>query len=42
MGREAHGLDSQMGFLHRDRTRRMSLALHLMEELRAPMPTAWR
>lgn len=34
---EAHGLDPQMGFLHRDRPGRMSLALDLMEELRAPM-----
>ncbi|MGM0583764.1 MAG: type I-C CRISPR-associated endonuclease Cas1c [Pseudomonadota bacterium] len=34
---EAHGLDPQMGFLHRDRPGRMSLALDLMEELRAPV-----
>ncbi len=34
---EAHGLDPQMGFLHRDRPGRMSLALDLMEELRAPL-----
>lgn len=34
---EAHGLDPQMGFLHRDRPGRMSLALDLMEEFRAPM-----
>lgn len=32
---EAHGLDPQMGFLHRDRPGRMSLALDLMEEVRA-------
>lgn len=36
-GCEAHGLDPQMGFLHRDRPGRMSLALDLMEELRAPL-----
>lgn len=34
---ETHGLDPQMGFLHRDRPGRMSLALDLMEEMRAPM-----
>ncbi|EKE43327.1 hypothetical protein OCGS_2519 [Oceaniovalibus guishaninsula JLT2003] len=34
---EAHGLDPQMGFLHRDRPGRMSLALDLMEELRAAL-----
>jgi len=34
---EANGLDPQMGFLHRDRPGRMSLALDLMEELRAPL-----
>lgn len=34
---EAHGLDPQMGFLHRDRPGRMSLALDLMEEVRAPL-----
>ncbi len=34
---ETHGLDPQMGFLHRDRPGRMSLALDLMEEFRAPM-----
>lgn len=34
---EAHGLDPQMGFLHRDRPGRMSLSLDLMEELRAPL-----
>jgi CRISPR-associated protein Cas1 len=33
---ETHGLDPQMGFLHRDRPGRMSLALDLMEEFRAP------
>ncbi|HRP63848.1 MAG TPA: type I-C CRISPR-associated endonuclease Cas1c [Phycisphaerales bacterium] len=32
---EAAGLDSQVGFLHRDRPGRASLALDLMEELRA-------
>ncbi len=32
---EASGLDSQVGFLHRDRPGRPSLALDLMEELRA-------
>ncbi|MDR3438854.1 type I-C CRISPR-associated endonuclease Cas1c [Telmatospirillum sp.] len=31
---EAHGLDSQVGFLHADRPGRASLALDLMEELR--------
>lgn len=34
---ESHGLDPQMGFLHRDRPGRMSLALDLMEEVRAPL-----
>ena len=34
---EAHGLDPQMGFLHRDRPGRMSLALDLAEELRGPL-----
>lgn len=34
---EAHGLDPQMGFLHRDRPGRVSLALDLKEELRAPL-----
>ncbi len=34
---EVHGLDPQMGFLHRDRPGRMSLALDLMEEIRAPL-----
>ncbi len=34
---ETHGLDPQMGFLHRDRPGRMSLALDLMEEFRAPL-----
>ncbi|WP_366552751.1 type I-C CRISPR-associated endonuclease Cas1c [Aquibaculum sediminis] len=34
---ETVGLDPQMGFLHRDRPGRMSLALDLMEEFRAPM-----
>ena len=34
---ETHGLDPQMGFLHRDRPGRMSLALDLMEEFRAPV-----
>ncbi|WP_339645962.1 type I-C CRISPR-associated endonuclease Cas1c [Jannaschia helgolandensis] len=34
---EVHGLDPQMGFLHRDRPGRMSLALDLMEEVRAPL-----
>ena len=32
---EAAGLDSQVGFLHRDRPGRPSLALDLMEEMRA-------
>ena len=32
---EAAGLDSQVGFLHRDRPGRPSLALDIMEELRA-------
>lgn len=31
---EAHGLDPQVGFLHRDRPGRASLALDLMEEMR--------
>lgn len=35
-GLEAAGLDSYAGFLHRDRPGRQSLALDLMEELRAP------
>lgn len=34
---EAAGLDAYVGFLHRDRPGRISLALDLMEELRAPM-----
>src|SRR5262249_8621532 len=34
---EAAGLDPQMGFLHRDRPGRASLALDLVEELRAPV-----
>ena len=34
---EVHGLDPQMGFLHRDRPGRQSLALDLMEEVRAPL-----
>lgn len=34
---EAFGLDSCVGFLHRDRAGRKSLALDLMEELRAVM-----
>ncbi|NOX40073.1 MAG: type I-C CRISPR-associated endonuclease Cas1 [Alphaproteobacteria bacterium] len=34
---ETHGLDPQIGFLHRDRPGRMSLALDLMEEFRAPI-----
>lgn len=34
---ESHGLDPQMGFLHRDRPGRMSLALDLMEEVRGPL-----
>jgi CRISPR-associated protein Cas1 len=34
---EAAGLDSQMGFLHRDRPGRPSLAIDLMEEFRAPL-----
>lgn len=33
---ESVGLDSYVGFLHRDRPGRTSLALDLMEELRAP------
>ncbi len=36
-GAESHGLDPQMGFLHRDRPGRASLALDLMEEFRAPI-----
>jgi len=34
---EAVGLDPQIGFLHSDRPGRTSLALDLMEELRAPL-----
>jgi CRISP-associated protein Cas1 len=34
---EATGLDPAVGFLHRDRPGRPSLALDLMEELRAPL-----
>lgn len=34
---ESVGLDPQVGFLHRDRPGRPSLALDLMEELRAPI-----
>ena len=34
---ESVGLDSYVGFLHRDRPGRASLALDLMEELRGPM-----
>lgn len=34
---EVVGLDPQMGFLHRDRPGRPSLALDLMEEFRAPL-----
>lgn len=34
---ESQGLDPQMGFLHRDRPGRASLALDLMEEFRAPL-----
>lgn len=34
---EALGLDPSVGFLHRDRPGRPSLALDLMEELRAPL-----
>lgn len=34
---ESVGLDPQMGFLHRDRPGRPSLALDLMEEFRAPL-----
>jgi CRISPR-associated protein Cas1 len=34
---ESIGLDPQMGFLHADRPGRMSLALDLMEEFRAPL-----
>ncbi len=36
-GCEAVGLDPAVGFLHRDRPGRPSLALDLMEELRAPL-----
>ena len=36
-GREGVGLDSYVGFLHRDRPGRTSLALDLMEELRPCM-----
>jgi len=34
---EAHGLDPCVGFLHRDRPGRQSLALDLLEEFRAPL-----
>jgi len=34
---EAHGLDACVGFLHRDRPGRQSLALDLLEEFRAPL-----
>lgn len=34
---ESVGLDSYVGFLHRDRPGRMSLAMDLMEELRGPV-----
>ena len=34
---ESVGLDAYVGFLHRDRPGRASLALDLMEELRAPV-----
>lgn len=34
---ESVGLDAYVGFLHRDRPGRTSMALDLMEELRAPM-----
>ncbi len=34
---ESVGLDSAVGYLHRDRPGRPGLALDLMEELRAPM-----
>ncbi len=34
---ETHGLDPQVGFLHADRPGRSSLALDLMEEMRAPL-----
>ena len=34
---ESVGLDSYVGFMHRDRPGRTSLAMDLMEELRAPM-----
>ncbi len=34
---ETVGLDPQMGFLHRDRPGRSSLALDMMEEFRAPL-----
>mgnify|MGYP002552686688 CR=1 FL=1 len=34
---EGAGLDSYVGFMHRDRPGRTSLALDLMEELRAPL-----
>lgn len=34
---ESVGLDSYVGFMHRDRPGRTSLALDMMEELRAPM-----
>ena len=34
---ESVGLDAYAGFMHRDRPGRVSLALDLMEELRAPL-----
>ena len=34
---ESVGLDSYVGFMHRDKPGRASLALDLMEELRAPL-----
>ena len=34
---ESVGLDAYVGFMHRDRPGRVSLALDLMEELRAPL-----
>ena len=34
---ESVGLDAYVGFMHRDRPGRASLALDLMEELRAPL-----
>lgn len=36
---ETVGLDPYVGFLHRDRPGRASLALDLMEELRRSLPT---